>query len=391
MKIGYAIFFYLLCFLPYLRVFPIPTDIQPNALLFSAIFFFSIKRLYFNKTAIVLLIISTLACLLFFKSISFTSVRSLFGYVGFFLISATSYHFTKKTEISFELLLGILISYLLISIIQMYVDSEIVHFLLSREHSMSQSQGRGVESLTAEPTFYGFLLLLIVPFVLVGDFTRRQTFFLLGLIVLQLFIFSKSASAIGSLIISCSIILIFYVKQATLVAIIFSAIAGFIFFFNPELVEESRAYKILSLLYEKGFIELTQKDPSARGRLYHIFFSIYGAFENYFIPQGFDTFEYYMDQKRLEFSFLRWEWVKYDHGRILSFIGSLLFEMGILGFLIIYMFFKHIWTAALSLKKKVFLFTFFIVILLQAIPVNMPLIPLFFGAILNKQKDAKTN
>jgi len=77
--------------------------------------------------------------------------------------------------------------------IQLYINPDVFTFATSRDFGYAGRGGRGVESLTAEPTFLGFISLIFI-FISYVEQDRR----LMWLSIFLLFFISRSSSAIAS-------------------------------------------------------------------------------------------------------------------------------------------------------------------------------------------------
>src|SRR5690606_31338058 len=105
--------------------------------------------------------------------------------------------------------------------IQMYVKIDFLYFLVAGART---SVGRGVPNLTSEPSFYGFMIIFALLFVL--DFNKSKNIYILNLLI-QLFLFAQSSVGILYLGIFILIVIVKHLRVIKLSTFIRSAgVAG---------------------------------------------------------------------------------------------------------------------------------------------------------------------
>ena len=125
-------------------------------------------------------------------------------------------------------------------------------------------------------------------------------------------------------------------------------------------------------------------DDSINSRIESVFFSVIGSLNNFLIPGGFDTF---IDTRKdlLEtYNLYNFLLNKVESNKIMSWVGSILYGLGIFGLLSIILFYKAIYQ---SFRGSSLYYGLIFLILLSAVPVAFPLIPMMFALmVFNKKK-----
>ena len=127
--------FYFFCFFPYIQLFPFNTDSQPNALLVAAILFCLHKgKGKMNKYLFFLLLafMAALIILIINRPITSLGIRLVGGYISLFLIPYATYISLKITNgIPYKLFIFVVLIWLLVGVVQLFVDLNFFQFLLS--------------------------------------------------------------------------------------------------------------------------------------------------------------------------------------------------------------------------------------------------------------------
>jgi hypothetical protein len=393
-EIIYALFV-ITSFFPWVGLIRFGTDTQPYALLFglliSAYFVLSGVRLpsVFLWYAVPIMMASAYLVLADF---TFTAFRSIAGYVSHGVLSIAAYHYYLRHRDSAVFFVVALTVYLGAGLIQLHIDPDFFQFLLPRETGYARVGGRGVESLTAEPTFFGMHLLIVVLYCWVSpDLSRRAR---VGIAIFALVIIvyvSRSATVFATLTVFgvANILgLIRTLKSKPGLLLIAAAVAyGLIGMADPSTLEEVRFVQLVSLLIQ-SFEEVLLIDQSLNERFFEVVISLTGFLEKPLFGHGFDQWGTFVEQKKLAF-----EWAIYAYGgteRILSFLGAGLFELGI-GFLPVICL---LWCAARIYERitKVSIWPQIVLLgllLLQALPLTYPLVPLYIGRAFALDRRAK--
>lgn len=333
------------CFFPFVQLFPLGTDSQPNALLI-AILVFIIKPVFkINKNFFLLLILFLFTILLlFFSKNSFSSFRSLFNYFSLFFLTFISYYVLSLLNgIPYKLYCITIYVWFIVGLIQMFFFPSFLSFLISRgDSSATLLTGRGIVCLTPEPTFYGIMCLL---FIMIGYLNFKNVSgmkWLYFLLLIQLFLFSLSSMCLFLLVISFlffSIYKIFISRNIKKIFIYFFCVM-IVYILLPFVLNFFVNLRFGILLNKLWYTPLTfvTLDASVNERFNHIFFPLYGCFENYGLPHGFDSFEAFMNKcfgvSKFQDFFSDYI-INASYHRIMSAIGGAFFELGIMAFIII--------------------------------------------------------
>ena len=151
----------------------------------------------------------------------------------------------------------------------------------------------------------------------------------------------------------------------------------------------TRLYSLTVLLFEKSIMEIIIMDASLNSRVESVYYSLVGFYNNYFLPGGFDTF-IEMRKQIFNTSENKYFFNRYESNKIMSWVGSILYELGIFGFMVTVFIFKAIHTNS---RGCIFYIITLIVILLSAVPVAFPLVPMVIALIVynNDYNLQKTN
>ena len=184
----YLLFFWAV-FFPYIQIFPIETDVQPNALLLSIALFFTVKKKLNFVEVLILLVFFVAVLVLAISDINFLTARSFFNYASLFLISFVSFRVLKSNLINFENFLKVVILiWFIVSAIQSLFFKEFLNFLLP---SSRTTEDRGVVGLATEPTFLGIIFIFFTLFMLHIDMKNKKIY--IALCVIGIIFFAKSS------------------------------------------------------------------------------------------------------------------------------------------------------------------------------------------------------
>ena len=381
-NIKYWLFIFL-CFFPFLNILRLPTDTQPNALLFSIpILLVNLRRGFPSYYLIGFFLFLVAFITLLFSNLDFSSILSFSNYVSILVVPLAVF-FTLKFSggLSYDFFKKVIYTWGIVGIIQKFIYGNFLNFLLSRSSGAAAFKGRGVVSLSPEPTYYGsvIILFLIVYFL---NFTARKDYKLLAILMIQLLVLSISSTAILVLLVATGLYFVFVfvnlpIKKILLILAVSVAVMFSIFFISP-LFSGSRAYKLVSIVLSKP--ELILLDESIAERFNAIYFSIGSLFDNYGIPNGYNTYTNYIlkqsqDPDNAKFFF---NFKIANYGRILSGFGIGIFELGIFGLLIPLLIFASIWRC-LKNYSVLFAYILFNLILFTAMSLNNSLILFIIG------------
>ena len=147
-----------------------------------------------------------------------------------------------------------------------------------------------------------------------------------------------------------------------------------------------RALHLLSQLITHP--ESLMSDDSINTRMGIIYFSIKGFIDGYGMPNGFGAFSDYWTIEILKQNIFVQVYGT-PPVRIMSFYGSILFELGVIGLLIPISYSIIIFKAYKKNIKDFLLFFFFLnTILFTAIPLSLPLVGVYMAALLYRSDNS---
>jgi len=270
--------------------------------------------------------------------------------------------------------------YLFVALVQLALDPQFLTQFLNRSSTTIQ---RGVVSLTPEPTFYGLVCL----------------FFILALSVDNIHTKSIKISMFQVLFLAqASMVILFGMIYALYAALFKFRVSHLFFIATASVLFATFAYEISSA-YDFRAINLAtnmmlsnniiESDASINDRVSAIFFSIKGFVDNFGLPNGFGVYDEYLIQQLPQQSFF---WFVAVDDRIMSFYGSILFELGFFGLIvpvtysiIIFRAFRH------NIKDMLVRMLFLNTILFTAIPLSFPFVGLYVGLLLHKIQENKNS
>lgn len=360
-------------FFPFIKLFDFGSDMQPNALLI-ALLLIPMFKLKLSLTDLYLGLVFLFSIfLLILSGFNFTALRSFFNYLSLFFISYISFKVLKSENINFEKCLrySILI-WFIIGFIQVLYRKTFLNFLVS---SARTTENRGVIGFAPEPTFYGMVCVFFILFLSHGNDKNKGIYIFIS--IFCILFFAKSSLAIVFLFILMLFYLILYFNYKYL---IYSIISLLVF---PLLILKYLNDTRIAFLFNK-FIENPKRivltDASINDRIFHIFFSLKGFIDHYLLPAGFNSWKSYASNEIVKYSnYVILEWFSLG-GRIMSGLGSVLFELGIFGLLIpisvlrlLFYLYKN------SINHFIFYSLSIIAIMLSAIPIGFSFFGFYIG------------
>lgn len=351
-------------------------DSQPFPVLFSCFFLLlswpRIKSLKINFYSIkILMVLSVLGVLsgnFYNFDVDFLFIRAIFNYIGFVFLMAGFIVFFKIYGFPLRLLIFINIMWILASLIQIYFPEFFSSLVAKRT-----DDARGLTSLAPEPTFFA-IYLFFIGWIYSIYFNYKLPINIIILITLNLLsiIFLAKSSLVFLFLCICIIIYLVACKNYKYILFISMFLFLGLFLIGNFDFGDSRLSYFISIFFENP-LDFFAKDESANSRLSNIILPIHGMIYNNLIPGGQHSFGGITNQ----IVGLYGDYFFYSIGdsKIMSWIGSLLYELGIFGLLFIYI------LCCLSLNKsnkRLWELILMLIILLSAIPLAFPLIPLIF-------------
>lgn len=383
--------FLIFCFFPFLNILKLPTDSQPNALLLAIIIVFLnykfILKHFPGKLVIFLLLIIFSIFPIIYSKLGFDTLISFISYLSLILVPlATLITLTKIKGLSYNFFFFTIIVWFCVAIIQRFFYPNFLSFLLTRSIG-SGFMGRGVNSLSPEPTYYGSIIVLFTMIYYLNYPNESNRKLILILLFVQLFFLSLSSTVFAVLLLSFIFyvfikILKFQVGIKPIITFFFFVFTIYIFYliFYDTLIE-TRIYKILDILISKP--EIILLDESINERVNHALFPLISIYDNFGLPNGYGNFQEYIIKKSSDPSYyFFFERLNIEHyKKVMSGYGAVFFELGIFGIIIpyyLYNVFKNL------LNKNIYLYIFIALnlLLFTSISLNNPLILFLFGNIL---------
>lgn len=377
---------------PYIQIIPLGTDSQPNALFFSLCLFPFICRWKMNKNLAFLLLLSIIAsALLFVSPINFGTFRSLLNYYSLFFITyGTYFSFKKVNGLPYSLFKTVVWIWFLVGTVQLFVDPDFMSFLLPRGDSAhSLKTGRGIVCLAPEPTFYGIMCLFLYLIAFLNFKDKPKIKIIYVLLGIQLLIYSRSSLVVFILLASLGIylcLIVFskkYFLRVLLALIVLIILLHSIISLYSDEISAYRIGKLLTLLVENPKLFLIM-DASANERFVHVFFPLYGCLTNWCLPHGYEGFGTFMDEcfSMSEFSELFTDYIVSNPIiRIMSGWGSLFYELGIFGLILVYVIYHSI-SSVYTGKTRIIVLAIIGMLLMNAIPFSNPIIAFYIGNLL---------
>jgi hypothetical protein len=350
--VKYFLLFFI--FFPYLTPVETPWSLQPYALFISIILLLSVRHSKINLNILYLLIVASISLFIAILTYSdvINSIRSIANYISLpiiiwalNMINPSSDNIKKFVKIS-------AITYTLVGIIQLFILPGFLSFLVPHQGGAEELllSGRGVSSLTPEPSYFGFIMLL---YFFLGLLFKDK--FLIILSFISIFILAQSITVISCLVFSTTIILMFKNKFNfifTIFLIIVLIISLFSFLNSSSL--DTRSIILMQNIITDGFSSTIDNDASATGRMFHITYPIISSFSNFLIPFGYNG-------------------LPNGDTRILSGIAGAIYELGFISFIMLYVIYNIVFNnSQLKFNLRLGLGIGLIIFILNANQIGMP-------------------
>jgi len=373
-------------FFPYIQVIYIPGtgDTQPFSILFAffVCFTYLLKTKSFSvpKIYIIPLIVFFFSLIVFLFSTFSTeaAIRSLVGYLSLFLIGVATHIYLKENNgISDKYIKTVILIWFIVGAIQTFVYPNFLAFLLPRA---STTFSRGVVGLATEPSYYGTVGVFLFFYSLFKLKSLKYTL----LTLFQIIIFAQSALAILLLLVFLLVYLIVQRKFIILGIMILLIFTSSTFFLSIN--STSRAV----ILAQRAFVQdptmIFKADASLNERLGAIYFSVKGFFLHYGAPALFESYYQYMTAEGPKQDFF----IANSAERIMSGYGAVLFELGVVGLLIPFIFHVAILKFFRGYRRwQIIVSTCFILLMFTPVPIALPYVSFFFSFLIHENYNAK--
>lgn len=354
---------------PYLSLAKTPFDTQPWALIIAMIITLGLmatNNLKLPTTLLFLFLIGLYAIILYPLSLDlFNGLRSLIGYVSICFIALASYKTYKY--VSTKIYIGSIMIWLAVGITQLLYDNRFMEFILPR---LATGGPRGVTALAVEPSYYSimcvFFLLLNEFFYYEKKYGTKLYYIFLATLVFQIII---SYSVTGILF----LVLFAIAKTATILIrgsyrmrrwsaiflVIIISLTTIVSFLHIESLQKTRAGDIL-VRSKTNPINILYQDESIARRTVHLLLPWYGLFDSKGFGRGLGSWGGEQIsvliisspgwfQKMAETAAFKGGG---PAGRIMSGWGSAIYELGLVGVLLIFIVLQIMIT---SIRRNIFI------------------------------------
>ena len=373
-------------------------DSQPWPFISAIFFLLLIKRIIFPKYSIKIFVVAVLGLIfatLLTTSIDTSIIRGVVNYLSLPLLYVAFYNYFVRYGVPIKLFIIINFLWIFFGFVELFFPE-----IMSLFSKMRTSSARGVTSLSPEATFFAIYLFFssLLFFELKNLLDNKKIIILLLINFLAVVFLAKSLMVVLFYMISLFSFLIFkffYVlldlkisKKSIKNYIVWLIMILTTLILFKDVLLGTRLYALSALLFEKSIMEIVIMDASINSRVESVYFSLVGFYKNHFLPGGFDTF-IEMRRQILDTSETKYFSNRYESNKIMSWVGSILYELGIFGFMVTVLFFKAIYNSS---KGSIFYIITLLVILFSAIPVAFPLVPMIIALIVynNNHNPLKT-
>lgn len=328
--------------MPWLSFRILDMDTQPYYIIFAVLIVVININNGWNYRVLYLfaLFVGSVGVAIAYGSYDSNVIRSLAIYATPFIVTIAFLNLMKKIKSNFIWHIYVInFVWILIAILQKIFGVYVFDFLVE----VRTSSGRGVTSLAPEPTHFAIFLIFISLIIL--KFYKYVDLPLVARVFIFLNIcsvFFLASSAMGALLL---VIIIFWffitTSKLSIFKVIFSvSIVMFCLFFYQSITSsgvELRLVKLLELVLDDGVRGVLAVDESVNLRIKALVHSVYGSVDNYFVPQGFTSYQTYSLSLLGEMDGLFW--TVSNGNKIMSGFGAPLYELGVFSFMLfVYMF-----------------------------------------------------
>ena len=345
-------------FFPYVSPISTPFSLQPYSLIFGFVVLVMTKDFQRNILPLLwmpcLVLIPALILVAFGDDI-LNSFRSLYNYLAFAILLPVYFYLSKKFVR--ELIVWVKIAsfaYLLTAIIQLFFLPTFMSCCvvnIGNQISLMNS-GRGVASLAPEPTFFGFIAATLL---LMGVHIKSKMIVIVNLF--SLLFLSVSSLATLCLLLSFSVYAIFRFNIRMIITAIVAILILAYALSNAMSETNLRLFKLIDIVSSGGY-ESFLGDESSLGRFYHIVQPFVSFWSGYGLPNGYNG-------------------LPNGDPRILSGIGSAIFELGVFCFPILLVLLRFTFLGVNRLKYGLLHFGFLWLTWINANQIGMPLLILY--------------
>lgn len=360
---------YFFCFFPFFQIpgIYIGTDVQPYALLVAifglVIFWIKQAKWIVNKENMFFYFLIFIATVFFVISCLrgqqlFAILRSFLSYITVAIVSIATFHMLQKKSIGIneKWIKSFVNLWLLVGLIQKVWNRDFMNFFVSNARTTTN---RGVIGFASEPSFYGYMCIFFLLFVM--GFKKQRVIYIAN-VLFQLFVLAQSSVALvylGVIIFFIAIYLLrklnikYFLGGGAIAVIVLTVIREW-----ANMNQNTRMGNLLNGIFTNGINQvfyLVEHDESIKVRVKYIQICIEGFVENCGIPYGYSA------DARLE-----------------SGYGAALYELGIVGVLMILIIWRIVYKGYPT-KYAVVIANSITVIMFSAIQLSLPTFAFFIG------------
>jgi len=399
-KPGYNFFgniFFALALIPWVNFGLNDLDSQPWSFIFSIIFLFSLKKIILPKHSIdilILIIFGLLFTTAMTNTINFNVPRAVVSYLTIPLMYIAFYNYFVRYGFPLKLFIIFNFLWIVFGILQLFIPD--ILDLVSKSRTSST---RGTTSLANEATDFG-IYLFFSSLILIESkkfIVNNKLKILLLINFFSVLILAKSVMVIFFYILCIFFLfihkvsnIIFYIKNSIKELrnfLILTLIIFIIVLFIKDFLTGTRVSYYINILTSSVFdlmliFEILIKDWSINSRVESLYFSYVGSIKNYLLPGGLDSF---IEMRKEIINSMQNEifYNRYESTNIMSWSGAFIYELGLFGVISISLFFKSI---SRNFRGSNLYALLLFMILLSAIPVSFPMVPMLFSLIVYNEK-----
>ncbi len=377
---------------PFVNFNLVPVDTQPFTFLIGIFgITFSSLKFYANKIfrlSALLIIIGLIFASSISSGESYYLYRGIYNYVSFIFYLFIFAYLYKYDLVKNKLIVLANYIYILFAILQIFFPKLINLFVSSRVNNTFY-MGRGLSSLTPEPTHLGVILILLSILIFINSGYKLKKFAILHTInLLSIFLISRSMSIIVIILMASTLLIVFNITKL-LNKKFFKYFLGLVSFFLIgvwySIKYQTRIYRILISININDFFVSLQNvinaDLSISNRLQHFVIPILSFFRDFGSPHAFDDINQSTLLINSELEFFNQSTQAF---KIMSFWGDWIYTLGIFGVISLFIIFYPLFLKKYSLTKSPLII--FITLLITSVPISLPIVPAVIAGFYFKRK-----
>lgn len=310
---------------------------------------------------------------------TFLLLRGVTSYLTMALSAVAFYDIIKRYGPPIREVIFMNIIWLIAALIQM-ISPELLEIIGTQR----TTDNRGLTSLAAEPTYFAIFLIFTSWFLLIVNNYKINNKIGVIIIINTISVFILAKSAMGAMFLFVSIIfatiynlknISHHINRKNIIIAIFSIVSLY-GISKTGALEGSRLSSLYNTATSNSIADVIRRDESVNTRVEHAVIPIYASFQRWFIPGGFAGYSQSRNNIVDKPDSLFWGNIYND--KIMSWIGSMVYELGIFGVLAI--FYLAYWLLKGAGVRRYFEVGLLFAFLTSAIPLAFGLVPLVFSA-----------